>query len=92
MNGKEYVPCPYCGEEIRRDARSCLHCGSDERTGWSHDTYLDGIGIPDESDYEQIVATEFGHSEKRRSKAINWKRVVGALLLIGFIVLVLFRY
>ncbi|MEO6097303.1 MAG: hypothetical protein ABIW76_17270 [Fibrobacteria bacterium] len=27
---------------------SCKHCGSDDRTGWSEDTYLDGIDLPEE--------------------------------------------
>lgn len=43
---EDWVACPHCGERIARKAVSCKHCGSDDRTGWSEDTYLDGIDLP----------------------------------------------
>ena len=41
-------PCPHCGEPVPAKALACPHCGSDEQTGWSDDTYLDGVDLPDE--------------------------------------------
>lgn len=29
--GRDRVPCPYCGERIRREARICRFCGRDVR-------------------------------------------------------------
>ncbi len=40
--------CPNCGADVPGGAKSCPECGSDERTGWSEDTYLDGVSLPDE--------------------------------------------
>lgn len=42
--------CPNCGADVPGGAKSCPECGSDERTGWSEDTYLDGVSLPDEDD------------------------------------------
>jgi len=54
----DWVACPHCGESIRRNARACKHCGSDERTGWSEDTYLDGIDLPEAGDYGDGLEAE----------------------------------
>lgn len=50
--------CPHCGGEIKRNAMSCRHCGSDDSTGWSHDTYMDGIDTPEAGDYEDGLERE----------------------------------
>lgn len=50
--------CPHCGGEIKRNAKSCRHCGSDDSTGWSNDTYMDGIDVPEEGDYEDGLERE----------------------------------
>lgn len=40
--------CPVCGEDLPPKARSCPHCGADERTGWNEEaTRYDGADIPD---------------------------------------------
>jgi hypothetical protein len=57
--------CSHCGGEIRADARCCPHCGSDEQTGWSSNTYLDGVGLPEDVSYEEIRQNEFGNSSSR---------------------------
>jgi len=44
--------CPHCGAELPGGSKSCPECGSDERTGWSEDTYLDGISLPGYEDDE----------------------------------------
>jgi hypothetical protein len=60
MAGKadDWVACPHCGEPISRKAAACRHCGSDDRTGWSEDTYLDGIDLPEAGDYEDGLEAE----------------------------------
>jgi uncharacterized membrane protein YvbJ len=57
MSG-DWVACPHCGERIARKAASCKHCGSDDRTGWSEDTYMDGIDLPEEGGYEDGLEAE----------------------------------
>jgi uncharacterized membrane protein YvbJ len=54
----DWVACPHCGEKIKRDAAACRHCGSDDRTGWSEGTYLDGLDLPEEGDYEEGLERE----------------------------------
>jgi hypothetical protein len=57
MSG-DWVACPHCGERIKREAKSCRHCGSDDSTGWSEATYTDGIYLPEEGDYEEGLERE----------------------------------
>jgi hypothetical protein len=54
----DWVACPHCGGRIKRDAAACRHCGSDDRTGWSDDTYMDGIDVPEPGDYEEGLEAE----------------------------------
>ncbi len=84
---KKTAPCPYCGEEIDVHAKACPHCGSDERTGWSEDRYLDGISLPDDEEYEKVREKEFGgggHGEKT-----PWKAITAAIALAAFAILAL---
>ncbi len=88
-NQKEWVPCPYCGEDIESDAASCKYCGSDEETGWSDATYMDGIDLPEDDDYAESVQRELGEllgeRPARRFFGIpSWVAVAGAILLILF--------
>ena len=78
------VPCPHCGEYIKKDARACPHCGSDERTGWSDRTYLDGVDLGDDVDYDELVQNEFP-SRFHAPKKIQWIAVAGATVLFFFI-------
>jgi glutaredoxin len=60
-----FVPpgdCPNCGETVPAGAAACPYCGADERTGWSEDTYLDGIELPEDAgtDYERMIERETG--------------------------------
>jgi len=56
----DYVVCPFCGECIPSTVKACPACGSDEKTGWSEDTYLDGVDLPVDDDYKDLVLKEFG--------------------------------
>lgn len=95
MSG-DWVACPHCGERIPRKAKACRHCGSDERTGWSEATYLDGIDLPDEEDYSDSLDREglrkraLGAPRKKRD-ARRWLTGAVASLLILLFVLLLLR-
>ena len=85
LKKKDTIPCPYCGEMIERDAKSCSFCGSDEQTGWSDQTYLDGIDIDESFDYEQQLSEDF---PKSNSKSVWWKSkslIIGIVSIVAFI-------
>lgn len=71
-------------------ARACPHCGSDEKTGWSEKTYLDGIDLDDEYEYEDFIRREFGI--KRFNKKLNKKQRLIAVMALLFLLVFLFRY
>jgi hypothetical protein len=72
--------CPSCGEFVPARAAACPHCGADERTGWSDETYLDGVDLPGEGhDYERIMANEF--PSRRPRGLVAWLALGLALLL-----------
>jgi hypothetical protein len=79
--------CPHCGAEINANARACPECGSDEATGWSDRTYLDGIDLPDEEAYEEIKNNEFGDGEKKKGGPYGrlWIWVTGIVVLAVFV-------
>ncbi|MDR0306327.1 MAG: zinc ribbon domain-containing protein [Chitinispirillales bacterium] len=90
MSGTSFFVCPCCGESVPADARACPSCGSDERTGWSQNTYLDGIDLPGlDDDYDELRANEF--SSKKFKADINWKTIIGTLLLFAVIFLLVLR-
>ncbi|HQF38789.1 MAG TPA: zinc ribbon domain-containing protein [Opitutaceae bacterium] len=80
-----FVPpgdCPACGEPVPAGARACPHCGSDERTGWSEETYLDGVDLPaepDDGECRRIEEREIGDGLPRGGRA--WLAVGLAVLL-----------
>ena len=79
--------CPHCGETIRSDAAACPHCGSDDTTGWSQHTYLDGIDLPADDDYDDLVRQEFDTNNAARNRhAGRWLALVaGGLLLLALL-------
>ena len=83
MSSNDHVLCPHCGEEIARKAKACPYCGSDESTGWSENTYLDGIDLPDEESYKEAYANEFG-------KDVQWWRQRLWIVVTAFVVLAVF--
>jgi hypothetical protein len=77
------VACPHCGERMRSGVAACPHCGSDERTGWSEQVYLDGIDLPGDQDYADIVEREFGSGAARRDSRRAWWLAAVALFLVA---------
>jgi uncharacterized membrane protein YvbJ len=81
----DWVACPHCGERIKRDATACRHCGSDDSTGWSDATYMDGIDTPEEGDYEDGMEREgFAKPNPTRDRL-----VLGAISLVLIAVFVI---
>ncbi len=72
--------CPNCGADVPGGAKSCPECGSDERTGWSEDTYLDGVTLPDDED-EDLPEAEKKPGGFLDSGKILW--IVVAIVLIA---------
>lgn len=82
--------CPICGGEVKTKARVCPHCGSDEKTGWSENTYLDEIGLYDEDDYEETIRREFGI--RRSNTRLNKKQLLISFMAAIFLLLFLLRF
>jgi uncharacterized membrane protein YvbJ len=92
MKTNQTFVCPHCGGEVRKGSAACPHCGSDDRTGWSDGTYLDGIDVDNDVDYNEIVEREFPSSHPKNRK-VSWVIIVAAVLLVlsvlGFIKMLL---
>ncbi len=82
---RRFAICPYCGEQIDAMAKACTHCGSDENTGWSEKTYLDGIDLVDDDLYEELREKEF---TKKMGLPV-WQIVTGLFLLAIIVVMIL---
>jgi len=90
MSANSYFVCPCCGEPVPSGAAACPSCGSDDRTGWSQNTYLDGIDLPGlDDDYEEIRAKEF--SAKKSKTSPNWRTIIGTILLLTMIIFLVLR-
>ncbi len=81
----ETFSCPNCGGDVPRKAKACPHCGSDEKTGWSEQTYLDGIDLSDDFDYEETIRREFGGGGRKLSPKTLIIGVVALVLIILFV-------
>jgi len=83
--------CPVCGEFVPAGRKSCPHCGSDERSGWSEDTQNDALDLPDEDfNYREFVEEEFGAGGRRTRPALLWW-LVGLGLVAALIWILVFR-
>jgi len=76
--------CPLCGGEFKKGLRACPHCGSDENTGWSDKTYLDGIDLGDDVDYDELVKDEFPGRSTAPAK-LRWTTIAGIVVLFFFL-------
>jgi uncharacterized OB-fold protein len=83
---EESFVCPNCGEELPGGAKFCPECGSDEKTGWSEETYLDGVSLPyaDEDDEVEVSPDENANPPIRWGLAL-----VAAGILVASLLLVL---
>jgi len=78
--------CPNCGAEVPRNAKACPECGSDEHTGWSEESHVNGLDLPEEKfDYDDFIKREFG-SKSPVPRGIHWFWwVVAVLILVVFL-------
>ena len=78
--------CPICGEFVPRGLVSCPACGSCAKSGWREEAGYDGLDLPDapeDFNYDDFVAREFGGRQKGRQLPNNfWWWVALALLII----------
>jgi uncharacterized membrane protein YvbJ len=87
MSSDKTFSCPVCGADLKNSAKACYNCGSDDKTGWSEDSYLDGIELPFEDDeYEELRDKEFNNSSKNK---LNWVTITGFILIVIFTILIL---
>lgn len=82
--------CPICGATVPAGAASCPECGSCEQTGWSDQTYLDGIELPPdpEEDPDERAAREFLEREFG-TEGVSWKRTMQVIAAVGLVLLLL---
>ena len=81
--------CPICGEFVPRGLVSCPACGSCAKSGWREEASYDGLDLPDapeDFDYDDFVAREFGGRQKSRHLPNNFWWWVAAVLLIIIVV------
>jgi uncharacterized membrane protein YvbJ len=77
--------CPNCGADVPSNAKACPQCGSDESTGWSDETHVDGIDLPDENfDYDEFVDREFGKKKSLPHGVKPFWWIVAVILLLVF--------
>ena len=87
----ETVQCCYCGAAMDAGAAACPSCGSDELTGWSEETSLDGIDLGmdefDDDEYQQAIDQEFGRGGHRYPPV--WQVICAAIILLFLVLLVI---
>jgi hypothetical protein len=75
--------CPVCGEDVPRGALACPECGADHNSGWREDAEShDGLGLPDEFDYDEFVRREFHHAGRPAGISTVWWVTAIVLLLL----------
>lgn len=74
--------CPNCGADVPRDALCCPECGSDEKSGWGDDTYLDGIDLPESENERADEAERLRERELGVRSSRGWKGWFTAALIL----------
>jgi hypothetical protein len=82
--------CSFCGASVSSKALACSVCGSDEKTGWSEDKYLDGIDLPGDFSYDDALEEEFGNTAKPGKKINAFWKNGGWIIVVGGIILLVF--
>jgi predicted RNA-binding Zn-ribbon protein involved in translation (DUF1610 family) len=83
---KEMFPCPHCGEMIPAKSKACFYCGSDDQTGWSDRTYLDGIDLAGDFDYEEFKEQEFSDGKYPENWWTSRRVVMGIVMAVLFFI------
>lgn len=88
-SGEEFL-CPNCGEPVPAKARSCPECGSDENTGWSEQTYLDGVSLPYADDDDE---DEPPQADPDAPPKTNWglALIAGGILVVSLLIFLVGR-
>jgi hypothetical protein len=86
--------CSNCGAGVPANAKACPECGSDESTGWSDETHVDGLDLPEENfDYDEFVDREFGNKKDLPRGVSRFWWIVAIILLLVFTgAWVIFKY
>lgn len=71
--------CPNCGDYVEEGALACESCGSCKETGWSDESYYDGLDLP-ETNPEEVT--------ERSSQS----RLLGAIVSIGLLALLVYVF
>ena len=82
--------CPVCGQEVPPNAKACPECGACGKSGWNFQASPDGLGLPDddEFDYDKFIEGEFGRASRPRGRQRFWWWTA-LLVLIAFVSLLL---
>ena len=99
-NGKSYMYCPQCGEEMEEKARYCMHCGyvnyDNEKNAFLHtfvkkDKKNIKFGIHKEKKKKEITSAEFNKEFKKFGKSsreimyTTFRNIISIVLIIAFI-------
>ena len=89
---KSSFVCPNCGALLQAGARVCPDCGSDENTGWSDGTYMDGVDLPfDDDEYEEARTREFSQDSGGKARIyVDWRMVIGVLVAAAMLLVFVF--
>ena len=81
--------CPVCDKDVPRNARACLGCGADERSGWHEDAHpRDALNLPgngngaESFNYDRLISAEFGFGNPRSAHVRPLWWLVGVELLV----------
>lgn len=83
--------CPNCGAAVARGARVCRECGASESDGWSDARAVSEFEHPDDFDYDDFTAREFGGRRTQRGLPRGVVLVVILVALAAFVLATVLR-